>query len=259
MSDTSCGASAPISQDPEAAESCAAQLSTDEVAAGRDTLARHYLLKFDEWVTVGRGWAHGHAYAVRNAGKPKGLKYNRHAGDWIRRYGYDKLDKAVRSRLLDVVEHLDEITAWRDSLEAKDRDRANHPWRNAAEGPRSPRKPKTFTEIIKDKGLEATLEAMPREWLPKLEERVARQDEALAAQRTSDKELSREFRELLELTDAAELLEKAVKIRKALGIKGRELKDLAVYLHRTPARQTPRTDRRQAFTIVNGTKVAGNA
>ena len=83
---------------------------------------------------VGKAHVIGQATAMRDAhiNKPKGLIYNAAFSAWARKFGFEGLDKGVRSRLLDVMEHLAEIDTWLAKLPPTEQQKINHPntvWR----------------------------------------------------------------------------------------------------------------------------------
>jgi hypothetical protein len=64
--------------------------------------------------------------------KPKGRSYNAAISAWTKKQGFQDLDKAVRSRLLDVMRHLAEIEVELVKLPLTERPKLSHPntvWR----------------------------------------------------------------------------------------------------------------------------------
>jgi len=67
-----------------------------------------------------------------NTNKPKGRRYQDIYGEWLKATGFDQIDKGDRSRLLDCLEHREEIENWRQKLPLNKRLAINHPnsiWR----------------------------------------------------------------------------------------------------------------------------------
>jgi hypothetical protein len=89
---------------------------------------------WEDWKAVGKAHVIGQATAMRDAhvNKPKGRSYNAAFSAWARKFGFEGLDKGVRSRLLDVMKHLVEIDAWLAKLPPAEQLKINHPntvWR----------------------------------------------------------------------------------------------------------------------------------
>src|SRR5215469_937012 len=89
---------------------------------------------WEDWKAVGKAHVIGEATAMRGAhvNKPKGRCYNAAFSAWARKFGFEGLDKGVRSRLLDVMKHLAEIDVWLAKLPATEQQKINHPntvWR----------------------------------------------------------------------------------------------------------------------------------
>jgi hypothetical protein len=87
-----------------------------------------------DWIEVGAAICVGRTEAMCEAHKnePKGRNYTVAFATWLKKYGFDKIDQGDRSRLFDVMGHLEEIEKWRASLEPVERLKANHPstvWR----------------------------------------------------------------------------------------------------------------------------------
>ena len=89
---------------------------------------------WEDWKAVGKAHVIGQATAMRDAhvNKPKGRSYNAAFSAWARKFGFEGLDKGVRSRLLDVMKHLAEIDTWLAKLPPTEQQKINHPntvWR----------------------------------------------------------------------------------------------------------------------------------
>jgi hypothetical protein len=89
---------------------------------------------WQDWKAVGKAHQIGQATAMRDGhvNKPTGRSYNAAFAAWARKFGFEGLDKGVRSRLLDVMKHLAEIDAWLAKLPPTERLKINHPntvWR----------------------------------------------------------------------------------------------------------------------------------
>jgi hypothetical protein len=83
----------------------------------------------ENWRHVGAALLIGRSWAMREAGvnRPVGRRYNILFAAWLNKFGFENLDKADRSRLFAVMDHLPEIEAWRATLTPTERLRLNHP------------------------------------------------------------------------------------------------------------------------------------
>jgi hypothetical protein len=90
-------------------------------------LSRHST--WEDWKQVGAALVVGRAEAMRDGhvNKPKGRSYNAAISAFLKKFGFNGLDKADRSRLLDVMDHQSEVEGWLSKLESKERQRLNHP------------------------------------------------------------------------------------------------------------------------------------
>jgi hypothetical protein len=102
-------------------------------AAKRLTAGHHYA----DWIAVGRAIAVGRTEAMREAhvNRPKGRGYVEALHRWLVRTGLLKVigDTGARSRLLDLIDHHDQVEAWRKTLPLNKQLELNHPntvWRH---------------------------------------------------------------------------------------------------------------------------------
>jgi hypothetical protein len=100
---------------------------------------------WQDWVTVGRAVAVGRVDAMRRAhtNEPSGQGYNVAMGDWLKHHPMLEqvvADRGNRARLLDLIDHLDKVEAWRKQLPTKKRLTLNYPktvyahWKKATSG-----------------------------------------------------------------------------------------------------------------------------
>jgi hypothetical protein len=84
---------------------------------------------WEDWKQVGAALLIGRSGAMHNAGvnRPVGRRYNAVFAAWLKKFGFENLDKADRSRLFVVMDHLDEIETWRATITPAQRLRLNHP------------------------------------------------------------------------------------------------------------------------------------
>jgi hypothetical protein len=84
---------------------------------------------WEDWKHVGAAHLIGRSGAMHEAGanRPLGRRYKVAFAAWLKKFGFENLDKADRCRLFVVMDHLQEIEAWRATLTPKERLRLNHP------------------------------------------------------------------------------------------------------------------------------------
>jgi hypothetical protein len=105
---------------------------------------------WEDWKKVGAAHVIGRTTAMRDGhiNKPKGRSYNAAFSAWQKKFGFQGLDKGDRSRLFDVMDHLNEIDGWLKKLSDTERLRLNHPsslwrkWKAATATPKPDTKPK---------------------------------------------------------------------------------------------------------------------
>jgi hypothetical protein len=90
---------------------------------------RHHDQTWEDWKHVGAAHLIGRSGAMHEAGvnRPLGRRYKVAFVAWLKKFGFENLDKADRSRLFVVMDHLQEIEAWRATLTPTERLRLNHP------------------------------------------------------------------------------------------------------------------------------------
>src|SRR5262245_37360371 len=84
---------------------------------------------WDDWVKVGKALQVGRQHAMRTAhtNEPQGKNYSLAFNEWLERHELSDMDKGTRSRLLDIMDKLEMIEEWRQSLEPTKRLTINHP------------------------------------------------------------------------------------------------------------------------------------
>jgi hypothetical protein len=82
---------------------------------------------FDSWLRIGKALLVGKALAIRTAGNTWGQNYSRAFNVWIQAHHFDRIRPPTRSVAIELAEHADQITAWRDSLPTRQRKRLLHP------------------------------------------------------------------------------------------------------------------------------------
>ena len=150
-----------------------------------------------DWCAVIEALAKGREVCRRaSGGHDKGRRFNKTMGCWLRCYGFDRIDKSDRSRLLRCADHLEAIDAWRSGRPLSEQLEFNHPrivferWQRTLvkdeDTPipsvnQDPKKPSDFTDaewtdaLRTDLGLERFLRVMPDEWRAQMQLRAANQ------------------------------------------------------------------------------------
>jgi hypothetical protein len=120
------------------AREAAAKVKT--IRAGRDAWeAINKSASFESYLAIGAALAVGktHALRVSRANAAWGRNYSREFGIWMDRHGFAAMPKSTRSVSIELHEHAEAITAWRNSLPERQRKRLVHPlsvtrrWRTA--------------------------------------------------------------------------------------------------------------------------------
>jgi hypothetical protein len=122
----------------------------EEIRRGQEAwsrLKKH--MSWTDWTSVGKAHLKGRTVAMgeANTNEPTGRRYNQIFGEWLTRHGFDDIDKGDRSRLFEVMEHLDEIETWLATVPTSNRLRLNHPvtvlrkWRACTQIPTQSKKP----------------------------------------------------------------------------------------------------------------------
>lgn len=98
------------------------------VQRGREAMERQRC-GFEDWLLVAAALAVGRTEAMRSAhsNAPVGRRYEQEMGRWLIANGFQEIDKGARSRLLQCLEHREEIERWRATLTASERLKYNHP------------------------------------------------------------------------------------------------------------------------------------
>jgi hypothetical protein len=114
------------------------QTSDDQVIARAQEAAGRLITgaAYQDWITVGRALQIGSAHSMYEAGtnKPQGSRYAACFSRWLAGTKLDKVaDKGTRSGLLDLLDRLEDVERWRQTLPANRRLELNHPntvWRH---------------------------------------------------------------------------------------------------------------------------------
>jgi hypothetical protein len=126
-------AGVPVSRTPAASAkvaSCQPCTTTELIKHGQAAWARlasnH---EWGDWCDVAAALAEIRSRALRKAqtNRPQGRRYREAMGPWLRCYGFDRVDKSTRSRLLECFDNLDGINSWRSTLPLERQLELNHP------------------------------------------------------------------------------------------------------------------------------------
>jgi hypothetical protein len=153
------------------------------IKQGQESWQRHIHkgdATWNDWMAIGAALLIGRqdAMAAAETEQPIGSRYNFEFGSWLARHHFDNIDKGDRSRLIEVIDNLPAIEAWRATLTQTARLRLNHPssilrkWKAAATEVKEPQP--TLRNIVAD--LSEDNAKLKRE----VEELRARLDEAEA-------------------------------------------------------------------------------
>jgi len=109
------------------------QVNLDPVTRGQEAWGR-LRKSLADWFIVAEALHHGQHLAMLEArtNKPVGARFQAVMGEWLRVTGFHEIDKGVRSRLLNCLEHREKIEAWQKTLPLDKRQQFNHPnviWR----------------------------------------------------------------------------------------------------------------------------------
>jgi hypothetical protein len=110
------------------AREAAAKVKT--IRLGRDAWeAVNKAESFEGWKAIGAALAIGkaHALKVTGANRAWGRNYSREFSLWIAKHGFERMPAATRSVAVELHEHAEAITAWRDTLPERQRKRLIHP------------------------------------------------------------------------------------------------------------------------------------
>ena len=142
-----------MSQNPESTNGdglgCPNPSPTDEIVRrGKDAMERQHQ-GFEDWMAIAEALEVGRTESMRAAhtNMPKGKRYEKIMGEWLRSHSFYVIDKSARSHLLECLRHRAEIDRWRTTLTEAERFRFNHPdtvlrkWRAATPIPANKSKP----------------------------------------------------------------------------------------------------------------------
>jgi hypothetical protein len=154
---------------------------------------------WSDWCAVIKALAKGRGICRQaSGGHDKGKRFNNAMGRWLRCYGFDRIDKSDRSRLLKCADQLEEINVWRAGLLLHEQLELNHPravfnrWERSqavvgkTPKPSEARKPNLrailnqatdaeLTEALAELGIGRFMRVIPANWRKPLEGRIVGQ------------------------------------------------------------------------------------
>jgi hypothetical protein len=119
-----------IDIEAEAREAAARVAKRRAIRRGLDAWAEiNKAESFEGWLAIGAALAVGkaHALKVTGANAAWGRNYSREFSLWVRQHGFDKMPASTRSVAVELAEHAEAITAWRNGLPEHQRKRLVHP------------------------------------------------------------------------------------------------------------------------------------
>ena len=202
----------PAEQSSELSETT--QVSDEQVIARAQEAANRLVAgaSWQDWLAVGRALRIGRAHAMYEAGtnQPTGSRYAACFGRWLAAVKLDKVaDKATRSRLFDLLDNLDAVEKWHQSLPTNRRLAINHPntvWRHwqrskVVPDPNKPRPPSPVTKL--------------KQSLAEIEEENARLKQLNGGNTFTGKDTARDVVRVLRATFTENKLAEIRRLRKA--------------------------------------------
>jgi hypothetical protein len=100
----------------------------ETVRMGQEAMARKRRGWVD-WIAIGEALQVGRAEVMRDThtNQPAGRRFEKAMAEWLIANGFKEIDKGVRSRLLECLQHRTEIDQWLSRLTDGERFRFNHP------------------------------------------------------------------------------------------------------------------------------------
>jgi hypothetical protein len=140
-------------------------------------------LRGEYWLPIAWAIGFGRAKVMAELSitEPTGRRYNAAIGEFLNKNGLRGIHKVTRSRLAEIAEHLPEIRAWYNQLDAADRIHINNPatilkrWRQDTN--QIPASPSPLAKILERYDLSSILEALSPTKRIELEGRLDRQRE----------------------------------------------------------------------------------
>ena len=100
----------------------------EKVRVGQGAMARKRR-GWADWIAIGEALQVGRVEVMRDVhtNQPVGRRYEKAMAEWLVANGFKEIDKGVRSRLLECLQHRAEVDQWLSRLTDSERFRFNHP------------------------------------------------------------------------------------------------------------------------------------
>ena len=151
--------------------------TADEIVRRGQEALQRLRRSYDDWMDIAEALAVGRAevMAAAHTNQPTGKRYAKAMGEWLLARSFHLINEGTRNRLLECLQHRNEIEKWRAGLTDAERFRFNHPdtvlrkWKTATvvPDPNAPPKTSPFTKLQK-----AHIEALEK--LHRAEREIAR-------------------------------------------------------------------------------------
>jgi len=127
-----------------------------KVRLGQEAMARQRRC-WEDWIIIAEALQVGRAEVMcdLHTNQPTGRRYEKAMGEWLVANGFKEIDKGARCRLLECLQHRNEIEKWRALLTDGERFRFNHPgavlrrWKaaTAVPNPNATPKPSPYAKL----------------------------------------------------------------------------------------------------------------
>jgi len=139
---------------------------TEIVRRGQEAMARQ-CRAFEDWMAIAEALRVGRADVMRavHTNQPTGKRYEKAMAERLITHSFHVIDKGARRRLLECLQHRNQIEKWRSRLTHAEHFRFNHPdtvlrkWKAATvvPDPNAPRKPSPTWRPSKARSCQADL------------------------------------------------------------------------------------------------------
>jgi hypothetical protein len=101
---------------------------SETVRIGQEAMARQRR-RWPDWMAIAEALQVGRVEVMHDVhtNQPTGRRYEKAMAEWLVANGFKEIDKGVRSRLLECLQHRTEIDRWLSLLTDSERFRFNHP------------------------------------------------------------------------------------------------------------------------------------
>jgi hypothetical protein len=134
--------------------------TADEIVRRGQEAMERLRRSYDDWMDIAEALAVGRAevMAAVHTNQPTGKRYAKAMGEWLLARSFQLINEGTRNRLLECLQHRNEIERWRARLTDTERFRFNHPdtvlrkWKSATVvlDPNAPPKPPSAYAKMKE-------------------------------------------------------------------------------------------------------------